>query len=39
MLTAKYLGTTLDAKLGWKANVKKKGEELGRAEDTKKCIG
>jgi hypothetical protein len=27
--TAKYLGTTLDAKLRWKVPVKKKREELG----------
>ncbi len=27
--TAKYLGITLDAKLRWKAHVKKKREELG----------
>jgi predicted GIY-YIG superfamily endonuclease len=27
--TAKYLGMTLDAKLRWKAHVKKKREELG----------
>jgi hypothetical protein len=27
--TAKYLGMTLDAKLGWKVHVKKKREELG----------
>ena len=26
--TAKYLGMTLDAKLRWKAHVKKKREEL-----------
>ena len=27
--TAKYLGMTLDAKLRWKAHIKKKREELG----------
>jgi len=35
--TAKYLGMTLDAKLRWKAHVKKKREELGLRY--KKCIG
>jgi hypothetical protein len=35
--TAKYLGMTLDAKLRWKAHVKKKKEELELRY--KKCIG
>ena len=36
--TAKYIGMTLDAKLRWKAHVKKKREELG-LRYLKKCIG
>ena len=35
---AKYLGITLDAKLRWKAHVKKKREELG-IKYKKKCTG
>jgi len=35
--TVKYLGMTLDAKLRWKAHVKKKREELDLRY--KKCIG
>jgi hypothetical protein len=34
--TAKYLGMTLDAKLRWKAHIKKKHQELQNSE---KCTG